>query len=139
MGTIFQVIHFMIRHFMSNTGNRGSISIQTFNDQTFQYWGSISTHESDDQTLGSDFEKSHFFIGGNSRVSGRNSRVSGSFCRSAFWGKQHMLNISFKSRVFSSSTLMDGEDVVKTHTYDSMDETELEAELARLEDCMVFC
>ena len=34
---------------------------------------------------------------------------------------------------------MDGEDVVKTHTYDNMDETELEAELARLEDCMVFC
>ena len=54
-------------------------------------------------------------------------------------GQAQMLNISFKSRVFSSSTLMDGEDVVKTHTYDSMDETELEAELARLEDCMVFC
>ena len=54
-------------------------------------------------------------------------------------GQAQMLNISFKSRVFSSSTLMDGEDVVKTHTYDNMDETELEAELARLEDCMVFC
>lgn len=34
---------------------------------------------------------------------------------------------------------MDGEDVVKTHTYDNMDEKELEAELARLEDCIVFC
>ena len=54
-------------------------------------------------------------------------------------GQAQMLNISFKSRVFSSSTLMDGEDVVKTHTYDNMDETELEAELACLDDCMVFC
>lgn len=84
-------------------------------------------------------QKTWFFSGGNCWVCGGNSWSRGSFCRSAFWGKQTMLNISFRSRVFSSSTLMDGEDVVKTHTYENMDEKELEAELARLEDCIVFC
>ena len=34
---------------------------------------------------------------------------------------------------------MDGEEVLMTHTYDTMNEKELEAELARLEDCIEFC
>ena len=45
-----------------------------------------------------------------------------------------MLNISFRSRVFSTDTLMDGEAVIGTHDYENMDEKQLQAELARLEE-----
>ena len=45
-----------------------------------------------------------------------------------------MLSITFRSRVFSSDTLMDGEALVASHAYDEMDEKELAAELALLED-----
>ena len=45
-----------------------------------------------------------------------------------------MLNISFRSRVFSTDTLMDGEALIGGHEYDHMDEKQLQAELARLED-----
>ena len=39
-----------------------------------------------------------------------------------FGAKLAMLNISFRSRVFSTDTLMDGEAVIGTHDYENMDE-----------------
>ena len=76
------------------------------------------------------FEKYHFSIGGFSRVSGRFSRKAGQ----QFLGQSNMLNISFKSRVFSSETLLDGESIMASHSYENMDTDQLLAELARLED-----
>ena len=56
------------------------------------------------------------------------------FAGQQFLGQSNMLNISFKSRVFSSETLLDGESVMASHSYENMDPEQLLAELARLED-----
>lgn len=45
-----------------------------------------------------------------------------------------MLGLTFRSSVFSSETLMDGETLVANHAYENMDEKELQAELDRLQD-----
>ena len=45
-----------------------------------------------------------------------------------------MLNIKFRSRVFSSASLMDGEAILATQAFADMDVAALEAELHRLKD-----
>ena len=56
------------------------------------------------------------------------------FAGQPFLGQSDMLHISFKSRVFSSETLMDGENIMASNVYENMDTEQLLAELERLED-----
>ena len=63
-------------------------------------------------------------------------RPSGVFSRPSHLGVGQgsvMLQISLPSRCFSSETLMEGERVVRDHTYDNWNEAELLAELHHLE------
>ena len=45
-----------------------------------------------------------------------------------------MLNVNLPSRVFSSSSLMAGEAVVREQSYDAWDDAAIQAEMARLQD-----
>ena len=117
--------HFMIRHFMIMNSVRytyGPVFLQIFD------------HESNDQTLGY-FLKNIIFPSAD--LAGFPADLAGFpavFAGQQFLGQSNMLNISFKSRVFSSETLLDGESIMASHSYENMDTDQLLAELARLED-----
>ena len=73
--------------------------------------------------------------GGFCRVCDGFHRVRGGFGRASISGQSiPMLNIKFRSRVFSSDSLMDGEAILATQAFDDMDVAALEAELHRLKD-----
>ena len=94
----------------------------------------IFDHESNDQTLGY-FLKNIIFPSAD--LAGFPADLAGFpavFAGQQFLGQSNMLNISFKSRVFSSETLLDGESIMASHSYENMDTDQLLAELARLED-----
>ena len=79
--------------------------------------------------------KSSKIRGGFCRVCGGFCRVRGGFGRASISGQSiTMLNISFRSRVFSSDSLMDGEAILANQVFDDMDVAALEAELNRLKD-----
>lgn len=63
-------------------------------------------------------------------------RVCGSFTRpsifSGIWKAQNMPGLSLPSRIYSSSTLMDGEALVSEQQFDDWGEDELLQELAKL-------
>lgn len=70
------------------------------------------------------------------RVYGVFRRVCGSFTRpsifSGIWKAQNMPGLSLPSRIYSSSTLMDGEALVSEQQFDDWGEDELLQELAKL-------
>ena len=79
--------------------------------------------------------KSSKIRGGFCRVCGGFCRVRGGFGRASISGQSiTMLNIKFRSRVFSSDSLMDGEAILANQVFDDMDVAALEAELNRLKD-----
>ena len=128
----FMIRHFMIRHFMIMNSVRYTydIYIYIYGPVFLQ----IFDHESNDQTLGY-FLKNIIFPSAD--LAGFPADLAGFpavFAGQQFLGQSNMLNISFKSRVFSSETLLDGESIMASHSYENMDTDQLLAELARLED-----
>ena len=79
-------------------------------------------------------KKSSFFAAEIVGLAAEKCGLAAVFAGQQFLGQSNMLNISFKSRVFSSETLLDGESVMASHSYENMDPEQLLAELARLED-----